>query len=114
MRVDPLFSAPPPARAYGTSLTSEPGARTAWHTHALAQALIVTAGWGRVQRWGGPIQEIGPGDTVWLEPGEKHWYGVAPTTAMPHVAIAERPEAQGVKWLGEVSDEDYLTGLESQ
>jgi len=107
VRVDPLFDAPAPARGYGASVTFEPGARTAWHTHVLGQTLIVTAGCGRVQRWGGPIEEIGPGDVVWFEPGEKHWHGAAPTTAMTHIAIVERVEGQGGEWLEKVSDEQY-------
>lgn len=110
VRVDPLFDAPAPARMYGASVTFEPGARTAWHTHALGQTLIVTAGCGRVQRWGGPIEEIGPGDVVWFEPGEKHWHGAAPTTALTHIAIVERAEGQGVEWLEKVKDEEYLIG----
>ena len=86
VRIDPLFEASPPARVRGASVTFEPGARTAWHTHPLGQTLIVTAGCGRAQRWGGPIEEIRPGDVVWFPPGEKHWHGAAPTTA----AIATR------------------------
>jgi|SRR5579883_2601807 len=82
VRIDPLFQAPDPARVAGSSVTFEPGARTAWHTHPLGQTLIVTAGSGRAQRWGGPIEEIHPGDVIWFEPGEKHWHGAAPTTAM--------------------------------
>lgn len=110
VRVDPLFDAPAPARVYGASVTFEPGARTAWHTHALGQTLIVTAGCGRVQRWGGPIEEIGPGDVVWFDPGEKHWHGAAPTTALTHIAIVERAKGQGVEWLEKVSDEEYSAG----
>ena len=87
VRVDPLFDAPSPARVLGASVTFEPGARTAWHAHVLGQTLIVTAGCGRVQRWGGPIEEIRPGDVVWIPPGEKHWHGAGPTTAMTHIAI---------------------------
>ena len=90
VRVDPLFAAHDPARAAGASVTFEPGARTAWHTHPLGQTLIVTAGCGRVQRWGGPVEEIRPGDVVWFPPGEKHWHGAAPTTAMTHIAIQRR------------------------
>jgi quercetin dioxygenase-like cupin family protein len=89
VRVDPLFEAPVPARALGVSVTFEPDARTAWHTHPLGQTLIVTSGCGRVQRWGGPIEEIRPGDVVWFAPGEKHWHGAAPLTAMTHIAIVE-------------------------
>ena len=114
VRVDPLFDAPAPARVYGASVTFEPGARTAWHTHALGQTLIVTAGCGRVQRWDGPIEEIRPGDVVWFEPGEKHWHGAAPTTALTHIAIVERVEGQGAEWLEKVSDEAYLAGSETR
>ena len=94
VRVDPLFQATDPTRASGASVTFEPGARTAWHTHALGQTLIVTAGCGRVQSWGGPIEEIRPGDVVWCPPGEKHWHGAAPTTAMTHIAIVEQARRQ--------------------
>jgi quercetin dioxygenase-like cupin family protein len=107
VRVDPLFDAPAPARAYGAYVTFEPGARTAWHTHALGQTLIVTAGVGRVQRWGGPVEEIQPGDVVWFEPGEKHWHGASPTTAMTHIAIVEKSEEGTAAWLEQVNDEQY-------
>src|SRR6187397_2821379 len=90
VRIEPLFQANDPARALGASVTFEPGARTAWHTHPLGQTLIVTFGCGLAQRWGGPIEEIRPGDVVWFPPGEKHWHGAAPTTAMTHVAIQEQ------------------------
>ena len=96
-----------PARAAGNAVTFEPGARTAWHTHPLGQTLIVTAGAGRVQRWGGPIEEIRPGDVVWFEPGEKHWHGAAPTTAMTHIAIQEALDGKAVDWMEHVSDEQY-------
>ena len=99
VRIDPLFDAPVPARAAGASVTFEPGARTAWHTHPLGQTLIVTAGVGRAQRWGGPIEEIRPGDVVWFSPGEKHWHGAAPTTAMTHIAIQEKLDGKPVDWL---------------
>ncbi len=89
------------------SVTFEPGARTAWHTHPLGQTLIVTAGFGRVQRWGGPIEEIRPGDVVWIPPGEKHWHGAAPTTAMTHIAIQEIKDGKAVDWLEHVTDEHY-------
>ena len=89
VRVDPLFEAADPARTGGASVTFEPGARTAWHTHPLGQTLIVTYGVGRVQRWGGPIAEIRPGDVVWFPPGEKHWHGASPNVAMTHIAIQE-------------------------
>ena len=107
VRIDPLFQAPAPARAAGASVTFEPGARTAWHTHPLGQTLIVTAGVGRVQRWGGPVEEIRPGDVVWFAPGEKHWHGAAPTTAMTHIAIQEAQDGKVVEWLEHVSDEQY-------
>jgi quercetin dioxygenase-like cupin family protein len=108
VRVDPLFNAPAPARVFCASVTFEPGARTAWHTHPLGQALIVTAGCGRVQRWGGPIEEIRPGDVVWFPPGEKHWHGAAPTTAMTHIAIVEQLDGKSADWMEKVSDEQYL------
>ena len=107
VRIDPLFEAPDPARVVGASVTFEPGARTAWHTHPLGQTLIVTAGLGRVQRWDGPIEEIRPGDVIWFEPGEKHWHGAAPTTAMTHIAIQERLDGKTVDWMDHVSDEQY-------
>jgi quercetin dioxygenase-like cupin family protein len=107
VRIDPLFQAPDPARARGGSVTFEPGARTAWHTHPLGQTLIVTAGFGRVRRWGGPIEEVRPGDVVWFPPGEKHWHGASPTTAMTHIAIQEALDGKVVDWLEKVSDEQY-------
>lgn len=107
VRIDPLFEAPDPARASGSSVTFEPGARTVWHTHPLGQTLIVTAGPGRVQHWGGPIEEIHPGDVIWFEPGEKHWHGASPTTAMTHIAIQERLNGKAVDWMERVSDEQY-------
>lgn len=107
VRVDPLFDSPEPARARGASVTFEPGARTAWHTHPLGQTLIVTAGVGLVQREDGPIEEIRPGDVVWFPPGEKHWHGAAPTTAMTHIAIQEALNGKVVEWLEQVSDEQY-------
>jgi quercetin dioxygenase-like cupin family protein len=107
VRIDPLFQPAAPARVSGVSVTFEPGARTAWHTHPLGQTLIVTAGCGRAQRWGGPIEEIRPGDVVQFAPGEKHWHGAAPTTAMTHIAIAENLEGKVVDWLEKVSDEQY-------
>ena len=105
VRLDPLFSAPEPARAAGARVTFEPGARTAWHTHPLGQTLTVTAGLGRAQREGGPIEEIRPGDAVWFPPGEKHWHGASPTTAMTHIAIQEQQDGKAVDWLEKVSDE---------
>ena len=107
VRIDPLFGATAPARAAGNTVTFEPAARTAWHTHPLGQVLIVTAGCGRVQRDGGPIQEIHPGDVVWFEPDEKHWHGAAPTTAMTHIAIQEALDGTAVDWMEQVSDEQY-------
>ena len=108
VRIDPLFlKAEDPARATGANVTFEPGARTAWHTHPLGQTLIVTAGYGRVQREGGPIEEIHPGDVVWFPPGEKHWHGASPGTAMTHIAIQEMIDGSSVKWLEKVSDEQY-------
>lgn len=107
VRIDPLFTAPDPARSAGASVTFEPGARTAWHTHPLGQTLIVTAGSGRVQRWGGPIEDIRPGDIIWFPPGEKHWHGAAPTTAMTHIAIQELLDGKNVDWMEHVSDEQY-------
>ena len=107
VRIDPLFQAPEPARVSGASVTFEPGARTAWHTHPLGQTLIVTAGCGWAQRWGGPIEEIRPGDVVWFSPGEKHWHGATPTTAMTHIAIQEKLDGRVVDWMEHVSDEQY-------
>ena len=107
VRIDPLFQAPDPARVSGASVTFEPGARTAWHTHPLGQTLIVTAGSGRAQRWGGPIEQIRPGDVIWIAPGEKHWHGAAATTAMTHIAIQEHLNGKVVDWMEKVSDEEY-------
>ncbi len=107
VRVDPLFQAPDPARVSGASVTFEPGARTAWHTHPLGQTLIVTAGSGLAQRWGGPIEEIRPGDVIWIQPGEKHWHGAAATTALTHIAIQEHLNGRVVDWMDKVSDEQY-------
>jgi quercetin dioxygenase-like cupin family protein len=108
VRMDPLIQAPDPALVQGASVTFEPGARTAWHTHPLGQTLIVTAGCGRAQREGGQIEEIRPGDVVWITPNEKHWHGAAPSTAMTHIAIQERMNGKVVDWLEKVSDEQYL------
>ena len=107
VRLDPLFPAKDPARVVGANVTFEPGARTAWHTHPLGQHLIVTFGCGRVQRWGGTIEEIRPGDVVWIPPGEKHWHGAAPTTAMTHIAIQEQLDGKTADWMEHVSDEQY-------
>lgn len=108
VRIDPLFDATEAARASGGSVTFEPGARTAWHTHPLGQVLIVTAGVGRIQREGGPVETIRPGDVVRFAPGERHWHGAGPDTAMTHIAIQEAHEGKVVDWLEHVSDEEYL------
>ncbi|GLK86167.1 (R)-mandelonitrile lyase [Ancylobacter defluvii] len=107
VRIDPLFSAEDPARVAGASVTFEPGARTAWHTHPLGQTLIVTAGVGRVQRKDGPVEEIRAGDVVWFPPGEKHWHGASPTMAMTHIAIQERLDGKAVDWMEKVTDAEY-------
>jgi quercetin dioxygenase-like cupin family protein len=107
VRIDPLFEAPEPARVRGASVTFEPGARTAWHTHPLGQTLIVASGCGLARRWGGPIEMIHPGDVVWFEPGEKHWHGASPTSAMTHIAIQEALNGKVVDWMEKVSDEEY-------
>jgi quercetin dioxygenase-like cupin family protein len=107
VRIDPLFQPNESARAAGAAVTFEPGARTAWHTHPLGQTLIVTAGFGWVQREGGLIEEIRPGDVVWFAPGEKHWHGAAPTTAMTHIAIQENQNGKVVDWMEKVTDEQY-------
>ena len=107
VRIDSPFQRNAPARVGGAIVTFEPGARTAWHTHPLGQTLIITAGCGRVQREGGPIEEIRAGDIVWIPPGEKHWHGAAPATAMTHVAIAEALDGTPVTWMEKVSDQQY-------
>jgi len=107
VRIDPLWHASPPARVAGASVTFEPGARTAWHTHPLGQTLIVTAGAGLAQREGGPVEAIYPGDVVWFPPGEKHWHGAAAKTAMTHLAIQEALEGKVVEWMEKVTDEQY-------
>ena len=107
VRLDPLIVAPEPALLQGSVVTFEPGARTAWHTHPLGQTLIVTAGCGWAQRWGGPIEEIRPGDVIWFSPGEKHWHGATPTTAMTHIALQERKDGNVVDWMEKVGDEQY-------
>ena len=107
VRVDPLFSANEPARTTGAAVTFEPGARTTWHTHPLGQTLIVTAGCGQVQQWGQPIQEIRPGDVVWIPPHEKHWHGASQTTSLTHIAIQELHEGSAVQWLEHVTDEQF-------
>ena len=104
VRVDPLFQAHDPSRASGARVTFEPGARTAWHMHPLGQTLLVTAGVGRVQRWGGPVEEIRPGDVVRIPPGVKHWHGAAPAAAMTHIAIVEQLDGKSTDWMEKVSD----------
>jgi len=107
VRIDPLFQTNAPARAVAASVTFEPGARTAWHTHPLGQTLIVTAGCGRAQHWGGPIEEIRPGDVIWFPAGEKHWHGASAATAMTHIAIQEQLDGKVVEWMEKVTDEQY-------
>jgi quercetin dioxygenase-like cupin family protein len=107
VRIDPLFTAPAPARAAGAAVTFEPGARTAWHTHPLGQTLIVVSGLGLVQREGGAVEEIRPGDVVWIPPGEKHWHGASPKTAMTHIAVQEAADGKAVEWLEHVTDDQY-------
>ena len=107
VRIDPLFQPHAPARAVGASVTFEPGARTAWHTHPLGQTLLITAGCGWVQREGGPVEEVHPGDVVWFSPGERHWHGATATSAMTHVAIQEQLDGKAVDWEEQVSDEQY-------
>ena len=114
VRIDPLFEAPAPARVRGASVTFEPGARTAWHTHPLGQTLIVTAGCGLAQRWGGPIEQIRPGDVVWFPPGEKHWHGATASTAMTHIAIQEQLDGKTVDWMEKVSGEQYQSGSRAE
>ena len=107
VRIDSLLDAPDPARVAGAHVTFEPGARTAWHTHPLGQTLIITSGVGRAQRWGGAVEEVRPGDVVWFPPGEKHWHGAAPTTAMTHLAIQEKLDGTAVEWLEHVTEQQY-------
>ncbi|HEY6537106.1 MAG TPA: cupin domain-containing protein [Candidatus Nitrosocosmicus sp.] len=114
VRIDPLFQTTDPARTVGASVTFEPGARTAWHTHPLGQTLIVTAGCGLVQRFDGPIEEIHPGDIVWFPPGEKHWHGATPSTAMTHIAIQEQLDGKAVEWMEKVNDEQYQAKVQVQ
>jgi quercetin dioxygenase-like cupin family protein len=108
VRQDPLNHESDPERVLSLSVTFEPGARTHWHSHPLGQTLIVTSGCGRAQRWGGPVEEIHPGDVIWFPPGEKSWHGASPTTSMTHIAIAERLDGKAVTWMEKVSDEQYL------
>jgi quercetin dioxygenase-like cupin family protein len=107
VRIDPLFEPIEPARTVANSVTFEPGARTHWHTHPLGQSLIVTAGCGRAQRWGGPVEEISPGDVVWFAPGEKHWHGACPASSMTHIAIQEKLDGKTVQWMEPVADDQY-------
>jgi quercetin dioxygenase-like cupin family protein len=114
VRIDPLFAANDARRAAAATVTFEPGARTAWHTHPLGQTLIVTSGCGWVQRKGGRVEEIHPGDVVWFEPNEKHWHGAAKTTAMTHIAIQENLNGKVVEWMEKVTDEEYDVGLKEK
>lgn len=107
VRIDPLFEASEPARVVSVCVTFEPGSRTAWHTHPLGQTLIVTSGVGRAQRWGGPVEEIRPGDVIWFSPGEKHWHGASPATPMTHIAIQEKSDGKTADWMEHVSDNEY-------
>ena len=107
VRVDPLFQPQEPARAAAATVTFEPGARTAWHTHPLGQTLIITAGFGRVQSEGGTVEEVRPGDVVWFPPGVKHWHGAGPNTAMTHIAVQEQLNGKVVEWMEKVSDDQY-------
>ncbi len=107
VRIDPFFNPSAPDRVQGASVTFEAGARTAWHTHPLGQTLIVTAGFGRAQRWGGPIEDIRPGDVIWFAPGEKHWHGASPQTAMTHIAMQEVQDGKVVDWMEKVSDAQF-------
>lgn len=107
VRIDPLFEVRAPSRAQGIWVTFEPGARTLWHTHPLGQNLVITGGCGWVQRWGGPVEEVRPGDVVWIPPGEKHWHGAAQNTAMTHIAVYEHIDGSGASWMEPVSDEQY-------
>jgi len=114
VRIDPLHQANDPARVGCASVTFEPGARTAWHSHPLGQTLVVIAGCGKAQRWDGPLEEIRPGDVVWIPPGEKHWHGAALTTAMTHISIVEQLDGKATDWMEHVSDEQYQAGIKSE
>lgn len=113
-RIDSPFQGSAPARAYGARVTFEPGARTAWHTHVLGQTLIVTAGTGRVQRWGDPVQEIRQGDIVWIPPSQKHWHGASPNAAMTHIAIVEQLDGKSTDWMEKVTDAQYAASVVTQ
>ncbi len=108
VRMDPIISAPEPARLNAVTVTFEPGARTNWHTHPYGQTLLVTAGKGRIGTRGGPVREIRPGDVIWFDPGEEHWHGAAPDCAMTHIALQEKHNGEAADWLDPVSDADYL------
>jgi 4-carboxymuconolactone decarboxylase len=114
VRVDPLFQANAPARAFGARVTFEPGARTGWHSHPLGQTLIVTAGVGRVQRWGDPVEEIRQGDIVWTPPGQKHWHGASENSTMTHIAITEQLDGKTVEWMEKVTDAQYRAPIRAQ
>jgi quercetin dioxygenase-like cupin family protein len=114
VRVDPLFQPNDSTRASGASVTFEPGAHSAWHTHPLGQTLIVTSGCGLVQSWGELIEKIRPGDVVWCPPGEKHWHGATATTAMTHISIVEQLDGKGADWMEHVSDEQYQAGSKTE
>lgn len=114
VRIDPLFEAPAPARVRSASVTFEPGAHTAWHTHPLGQTLVVTAGCGVVQSWGGPVRVIRPGDVVWCPPGEKHWHGAMPHTAMIHIAIQEALDGKVIEWMEKLSDDQYRAAAKAE
>jgi quercetin dioxygenase-like cupin family protein len=111
VRIDPLFQAPGPARVSGAMVTFEPGARTAWHTHPLGQTLLIVSGLGWVQREGGPLKEVRPGEVVWFPPGLKHWHGASPTNAMTHIAIQESLDGKNVEWMEHVTDAQYVAGV---
>jgi quercetin dioxygenase-like cupin family protein len=111
VRIDPLFQAPGPARVSGAMVTFEPGARTAWHTHPLGQTLLIVSGLGWVQREGGPLKEVRPGEVVWFPPGLKHWHGASPTNAMTHIAIQESLDRKNVEWMEHVTDAQYVAGV---
>jgi quercetin dioxygenase-like cupin family protein len=114
VRIDPLVDAPEPARIFAASVTFEPGARTAWHTHPLGQTLLVTSGCGWTQCWGEAKEEIRPGDVVWCPPRKKHWHGATATTAMTHVAVVEKLDGKSVDWMEKVSDEQYLAATDNE
>jgi quercetin dioxygenase-like cupin family protein len=114
VRIEPLFQPNKSTRASGASVTFEPGARTAWHSHPLGQNLIVTAGRGHIQSWEGSVEEINPGDLIWTPPGEKHWHGAAPTTAMTHISIVEQADGKSTEWMEHVSDEQYHISSETE